>query len=200
MATERRRAKVRRQRNDWIMHRSPTIAQMPDRVVFLDETAVKTNLTRLRGWAPRGTRLTMDAPFGSWSTQTLIAGLTQDALIAPWVMKGAMDGPAFAAYIQEVLIHEISPGTAVILDNLATHRNKEAAAALKAHGCWFLYLPPYAPDLNPIEQAFSKLNAHLRRIGARSLTSVFQAIGQVCDLYSPEECWNDFKAAGYVSH
>lgn len=141
---------------------------MPDRVVFLDETAVKTNLTRLRGWAPQGQRLTMDAPFGSWGTQTLIAGLTSDALIAPWVIKGAMDGPAFAAYVREVLIPEIAPGTAVILDNLATHRNKEAAAALKAHGCWFHYLPPYSPDLNPIEQAFSKLKAHLRRVGARS--------------------------------
>lgn len=173
---------------------------MPDRVVFLDETAVKTNLTRTRGWAPQGARLIMDAPFGSWSTQTLIAGLTQDALIAPWVIKGAMDGPAFAAYVQEVLIPEIAPGTVVILDKLATHRNKEATAALKAHGCWFLYLPPYSPDLNPIEQAFSKLKAHLRRIGARSLTSVFHAIGQVCDLYSPEQCWNYFKAAGYVSN
>ena len=91
---------------------------MPDRVVFLDETAVKTNLTRLRGWAPRGARLKADAPFGSWGTQTLIAGLTTDALIAPWVIKGAMDGPAFAAYIQEVLIPEIAPGTVVILDNL----------------------------------------------------------------------------------
>jgi len=191
---------VSRQRNDWNMHRSPDIAQMPDRVVFLDDTAVKTNLTRLRDWAPQGARLMMDAPFGSWSTQTPIAVLTQDALIAPWVIKGVMDGPAFAAYIQEVLIPEIAPGTAVILDNLATHRNKEAAAALKAHGCWFLYLPPYSPDLNPIEQAFSKLKAHLRRIGTRSITPFFQAIGQVCGLYSPEECWNYFKAAGYVSN
>jgi transposase len=191
---------VRRQRDHWVAHRSPAIADMPDRVVFLDETAVKTNLTRLRGWAPQGTRLTMDAPFGSWGTQTLIAGLTCHTLIAPWVIKGAMDGPAFAAYVREVLIPEIKPGTAVILDNLATHRNKEAAAALKAHGCWFLYLPPYSPDLNPIEQAFSKLKAHLRRIGARSFTSVFDAIGAVCDLYEPEECWNYFKAAGYVSN
>ncbi len=173
---------------------------MPERVVFLDETAVKTNLTRLRGWAPQGARLTMDAPFGSWGTQTLIAGLTRDALIAPWVIKGAMDGPAFAAYIREVLIPEIAPGTAVILDNLATHRNKEASAALKAHGCWFLYLPPYSPDLNPIEQAFSKLKAHLRRIGARSFTTVFSAIGEICDLYDPTECWNYFNAAGYVSN
>jgi transposase len=172
---------------------------MPDRVVFIDETAVKTNLTRLRGRSKRGERLTMDAPFGSWGTQTLIAGLTQDALIAPWVIKGAMDGPAFAAYIREVLVPEIAPGTVVILDNLATHRNKDAAQALSDHGCWFLYLPPYSPDLNPIEQAYSKLKAHLRRIGARTFTDVFDAIGSICDLYDPEECWNYFRAAGYVS-
>ena len=138
----------------------------------------------------------MDAPFGSWGTQTLIAGLTQDALIAPWVIKGAMDGPAFAAYIRDVLVPEIAPGTVVILDNLATHRNKEATQTLRDHGCWFLYLPPYSPDLNPIEQAFSKLKAHLRRIGARTFTEVFEAI---CDLYDPIECWNYFKAAGYVA-
>ena len=90
----------------------------------------------------------MDAPFGSWGTQTLIAGLTQDARIAPWVIKGAMDGPAFAASIRQVLVPEIEPGTVVIRDNLATHSNKEAAQALRDHGCWFLYPPPYAPDLN----------------------------------------------------
>ncbi|WP_414727816.1 IS630 family transposase [Yoonia sp.] len=154
VATERRRARVRQQRVDWFKHRRPAIAAMPERVVFIDETAVKTNLTRLRGWATRGERLTMDAPFGSWGTQTLIAGLAQDGLIAPWVIKGAMDGPAFATYVREVLVPEIVPGTVVILDNLATHQNKEAAEALRAHGCWFLYLPPYSPDLNPIEQAF----------------------------------------------
>ncbi len=151
---------------------------------------MKTNLTRLRGRAKRGHRLTMDAPFGSWGTQTLIAGLTQDALIAPWVIKGAMDGPAFAAYVREVLVPELEPGTVVILDNLATHRNKVAAQALRDHGCWFLYLPPYSPDLNPIEQAFSKLKAHLRRYGARTFSEVFDAIGEICELYDPEECWN----------
>ncbi len=165
---------------------------------FIDETAVKTNLTRLRGWATCGERLTMDAPFGNWGTQTLIAGLTHDALIAPWVIKGAMDGPAFAAYIREVLVPEIEPGTVVILDNLVTHRNKEAAQALRDHGCWFLYLPPYSPDLDPIEQAYSKLKAHLRRISARTFTGVFNAIGEIRDLYDPTECWNYVKAAGYV--
>lgn len=199
MAAERRSARVRRRRADWFEHRLPAIADKPERVVFLDETAVKTNLTRLRGRAPRGMRLEMDAPFGSWGTQTLIAGLTHDALIAPWCIKGAMDGPAFAAYIREVLIPEINPGTAVILDNLATHRNRQATEALRAHGCWFLYLPPYSSDLNPIEMAFAKLKAHLRRIGARTFTEVFKAIGQVCDLYGPDECSNYFTATGYVS-
>ncbi len=180
-------------------HRLPAISAQPERVVFLDETAVKTNLTRIRGRAPRGERLTMDAPFGSWGTQTLIAGLTADALIAPWVIKGAMDGPAFAAYVRDVLVPEIAPGTVVVLDNLATHRNAEAARALRDHGCWFLYLPPYSPDLNPIEQAFSKLKAHLRKIGARTFTDVFSAIGAICDLYGSQECRNYFAAAGYVS-
>jgi transposase len=172
---------------------------MPERVVFIDETSVKTNLTRLRGRSLRGTRLTASAPFGSWGTQTLIAGLTQADMIAPWVVAGAMDGAAFAAYIREVLVPEIEPGTAVVLDNLATHRNKDAEAALRAHGCWFLYLPPYSPDLNPIEMAFSKLKAHLRRIGARSFTALFEALGEVCDLFTPDECWNYFCAAGYAS-
>jgi len=110
-----------------------------------------------------------------------------------------MDGPAFAAYIREVLIPEIVPGTAVVLDNLATRPNKEAKAALKAHGCWFLYLPPYAPDLNPIEQPFSKLKAHLRRIGAGSFTTELHAIGDICEMFPPKECRNCFLTTGHAS-
>ena len=186
MAAERRRTKVRRQRDDWFKHRLPAVSAQPERVVFIDETSVKTNLTRLRGWAPRGNRLVMDAPFGSWGTQTFIAGLTADAMIAPWVIKGAMDGPAFAAYVARVLVPELAPGTVVILDNLATHKNASAAKAMRDAGCWFLFLPPYSPDLNPIEMAFSKLKAHLRRIGARTFTDMFEAIAEVCNLYSPQ--------------
>ena len=111
------------------------------------------------------TRFVQQSP---WGTQTFIAGLGSDGLIAPWVIKGAMDGPAFATYIRDVLAPELTPGTVVILDNLATHRNVEAAEAIRAAKCWFLYLPPYSPDLNPIEQAFSKLKAQLRKIGART--------------------------------
>jgi len=199
VATERKLARVKRRRRDWEQHRQPAMRAQPERLVFIDETSVKTNLTRQRGRSLQGQRLVMDAPFGAWGTQTFIAGLTHDALIAPWVIKGAMNGPAFAAYVEKVLVPELVPGTVVILDNLATHRNAEAAQAMHAAGCWFLFLPPYSPDLNPIELAFSKLKAHLRRIGARNFSQMFDAIAEVCDLYTPNECWNYFKAAGYVS-
>ena len=175
------------------------MSAQPERVVFIDETSVKTNLTRLRGWAPSGDRLIMDAPFGSWGTQTFIAGLTQDDLIAPWIIKGAMDGEAFEAYVHNVLAPELQPGTVVICDNLPTHYNKAAAETLRAVGCWFLFLPPYSPDLNPIEMAFSKLKAHLRRIGARTFDQMFEALSEVCDLFTPDECWNFFCKAGYGS-
>lgn len=179
---------MKKARRDWLRWRLPAIASAPHRVVFIDKTSVKTNMTRLRGRSRCGTRLTSSAPFGSWGTQTFIAGLTHDQLIAPWVIKGAMDGAAFAAYIGDVLVPEIKPGTIVICDNLATHKNAQAAAALRAHKCWFLYLPPYSPDLNPIEQAFSKLKAHLRRIRARTFTELFSAIGEISELFTPHEC------------
>lgn len=167
--------------------------------MFIDETAVKTNLTRLRGRAPVGQRLAGDAPFGRWRTQTFIAGLAQDGLIAPWVIEGAMNGSAFATYVETRLAPALAPGTVVILDNLSTHRNQRAAAALRARRCRFLFLPAYSPDLNPIEQAYSKLKAHLRRIGARTFDHLINAIGQVCDLFTPDECRNFFRHAGYAS-
>jgi transposase len=190
---------VKAARRNWFRWRLPAIAAEPRRVVFIDETSVKTNMTRLRGRSRCGTRLASSAPFGAWGTQTFIAGLTHDRLVAPWVIKGAMNGEAFAAYIREVLVPEIEHGTVVICDNLATHKNAAAAAALRAHGCWFLYLPPYSPDLNPIEQAFSKMKAHLRRIGARSFSDLFAAIGEICDLFTPDECWNYLENSGYAS-
>ena len=173
--------------------------RMPERLVFIDETSVKTTMTRLRGRAPMGQRLVGAAPFGKWRTQTFIAGLAQDGLIAPWVIEGAMNGAAFATYVETQLAPALSPGTAVILDNLSTHGNEQAAAALRRRGCWFLFLPPYSPDLNPIEQAYSKLKAHLRRIGARTFDTLINAIGEVCDLFTPEECQNFFRHAGHVS-
>lgn len=112
---------------------------------------------------------------------------------APQTARSQIDLTArtgLAAYVEQVLVPELEPGTVVILDNLATHKNAAAAKAMRKAGCWFLFLPPYSPDLNPIEMAFSKLKAHLRRIGARNFTDMFHALTEICDLYTPQECWN----------
>ncbi len=198
-ATERLRTRVKHQRQEWLRYRTPKMQAYPDRLVFIDETSIKTNLTRLRGRSLCGKRLEMTAPFGAWGTQTFIAGLTHDSLIVPWVIKGAMNGEAFATYMRQVLAPELLPGTVVICDNLATHRNKDAAQALKDVSCWILCLPPYSPNLNPIEMAFSKLKAHLRRIGARTFDQMFDALAEVCNLFTPQECWKYFCEAGYGS-
>ena len=145
---------MKKRRGNWFKHHLPAMRKHPDRLVFIDETSVKTNLTRQYGRSLCGKRLEMDAPFGAWGTQTFIAGLKHDNLIAPWVIKGAMDGEAFEAYVRNVLAPELQPGTVVICDNLAPHYNQAAAATLREVGCWFLYLPPYSPDLTPIARAF----------------------------------------------
>jgi transposase len=167
--------------------------------VFIDETSVNTKMTRLRGRARRGKRLKATAPFGKWGTQTFIAGLRCDGLTAPWVIHGAMDRNAFNAYIETQLGPTLKPGDIVILDNLSVHKSAKAEAALRERGAWMLFLPQYSPDLNPIEMAFSKLKAHLRKAAARSFDTLIEAIGDICRLYSPDECQNYFRAAGYAS-
>ncbi len=171
----------------------------PGRLVFVDETSIKTNMCRLRGRSPRGERLKADAPFGKWQTQTFIAGLRCDGLVAPWVVGGAMDGAAFATYVETQLAPTLNPGDVVLLDNLNVHKSKRAADALAARGAWFLFLPKYSPDLNPIEMAFSKLKAHLRKAAARTYEALWKAVGDICALFKPEECWNFFKAQNYVA-
>ena len=171
----------------------------PGRLIFVDETSVKTNMCRLRGRALCGERLKADAPFGKWHTQTFIAGLRCDGLVAPWVVNGAMDGEAFTTYVETQLAPTLRKGDVVILDNLNVHLNQRAADALAARGAWFLFLPKYSPDLNPIEMAFSKLKAHLRKAAARTYDALWQAIGDICNLFSAEECWNFFRAQNYVA-
>jgi len=171
----------------------------PGRLVFIDETSVNTKMTRLRGRARRGTRLKARAPFGKWGTQTFIAGLRCDGLTAPWVIQGAMDRDAFNTYVETQLAPTLQPGDVVILDNLSVHKSAKAQAALRARGAWMLFLPQYSPDLNPIEMAFSKLKAHLRKAAARTFDALIDALGDICRLYQPDECWNYFKAAGYAS-
>lgn len=171
----------------------------PHRLVFIDETAVTTKMTRLRGRSRRGQRLEADAPFGHWRTQTFIAGLRVDELTAPWVLDGPMNRAAFDTYIETQLEPALQPGDVVIADNLSSYKSAKAQACLKAQGNWLLFLPPYRPDLNPIEMAYAKLKAHLRRLKARTFEALFQSVAQTCNLFPPEECFNFFKAAGYVA-
>lgn len=197
MASECARADVAERRRVWIDERQPAMRCEPGRLVFIDETSVNTKMTRLRGRARKGRRLKARAPFGKWGTQTFIAGLRHDALTAPWVIPGAMDRKAFDTYIETQLAPTLKPGDVVILDNLSVHKSAKAEAAVRARGAWLLFLPQYSPDLNPIEMAFAKLKAHLRRLAARSFDTLIQAIGDICNLYQPIECQNYFNAAGY---
>ena len=170
----------------------------PHRLVFVDETAVTTKLTRLRGRSLRGTRLPGAAPFGHWKAQTFIAGLRCHELTAPWIVDGAMDRTAFDLWVETQLAPTLQRGDVVILDNLRVHKSPKAAGLLKARGAWLLFLPAYSPDLNPIEMAFAKLKAHLRKAKARTFDALWKAVGNICDLFSPSECWNFLKHAGYA--
>lgn len=199
MAAERGRADVAERRRIWIERRQPRMRLEPGRLVFIDETAVTTKMTRLRGRSLKGERLAAEAPFGRWGTQTFIAGLRCSGLTAPWIVDGAMDRTVFNAWVETQLAPTLRPGDVVILDNLSVHKSAPAAEALKRRGAWFLFLPQYSPDLNPIENAFSKLKAHLRGAAARTFDALWAALGDICALFDPQECWNFFKSAGYAS-
>ena len=174
------------------------------RLVFIDETSLNTKLVKTTGWALRGERLVDYAPFGLWQTQTFIAGLRHDRLTAPWVIQGQIQGAinreAFDLYIETQLAPTLKTGDVVILDNLSSHKSPKAAELLKSLGAWFLFLPPYSPDLNPIEMAFAKLKALIRKAAARSYDDLWNAAGAACDLFSTEECQNYFTAAGYEAN
>jgi transposase len=199
MAAECARTDLREERRVWRGQRQPRMRQQPSRLVFLDETSVNTKMTGLRGRSRKGQRLRASAPFGHWKTHTFIAGLRCHELSAPWVIDGPITRSAFEAYIETQLAPTLSKGDVVILDNLAVHKSEKAAQCLKQKGAWFLFLPAYSPDLNPIEQAFSKLKAHLRKAEARTFDALWRAVGDICDLFEPQECWNYLKATGYAS-
>lgn len=190
---------MRAARIEWRCWRQPAMQREPERLVFIDETSVKTNMTRLRGRSLRGERLKADAPFGKWHTQTFIAALRCDGLTAPWVVEGAMNGEAFDTYVRTQLAPTLKPGDVVICDNLNVHKSPRAAKAIAERGAWVLFLPKYSPDLNPIEMAFAKLKAHLRKAKARTYDALWQAVGKICDMFTPGECENYLKATGYVA-
>jgi len=167
--------------------------------VFLDETGTSTKMTRLRGRCLKGQRLYARAPFGHWLTQTFVAGLRYWGLTATWVIDGPMTRQIFETYVETQLAPTLSKGDVVILDNLPAHKSERAADCLKQRGAWFLFLPAYSPDLNPIEQAFAKIKAHLRKAEARTFDALWRALGEICNLFEPQECWNFLRAAGYAS-
>jgi transposase len=166
-------------------------------LVFLDETWVKTNMTRLRGRAPRGQRLVATVPFGHWNTSTFIAALRADGVVAPYVMEGAINGELFLAYVEQVLVPTLRAGDMVIMDNLGSHKVAGVRAAIEAAGADLVYLPAYSPDLNPIEQVFAKLKAVLRAKAIRNVDALWQAIAQIGDAITPTECANYLRNGGY---
>jgi transposase len=165
--------------------------------VFIDETWTKTNMAPLHGWGPRGERVKAKAPFGRWHTMTFIAALRYDRIDAPCLFDGPINGQAFLAYVEQVLVPTLSPGDVVVLDNLGSHRGKAVRQAIRQAGAKMLFLPKYSPDLNPIEQVFSKLKHLLRKAQARSCAAVLSAIDRTLKTYAPDECGNYFRNSGY---
>jgi transposase len=168
-------------------------------LVFVDETWATTNMARRHGRAPRGQRLIARVPHGHWQTTTFVAGLRQDGITAPCVFDGAINGRSFRAWVEQFLAPTLRPGDIVVLDNLSSHKVVGVREAIEARGASVRHLPPYSPDLNPIEQTFSKLKAHLRKAAARSRETLWKTIGQVLDTITPTECQNYISHAGYCS-
>ena len=169
----------------------------PQRLVFIDETGASTKMARLRGRAPKGERLRAGIPHGHWKTTTFIGGLRLTGLGAPMVLDGPMTGAWFRAYVEQVLAPTLAPGDVVILDNLPSHKGPAVRRAVEAAGASLLFLPPYSPDFNPIENAFAKLKALLRKAATRTITDLWRVIGESLDAFSQAECANYFTAAGY---
>lgn len=165
--------------------------------MFIDETWAKDNMTRLRGRSRRGRRLIGKIPLARWHTTTFLAALRLDGMTAPMVLDGPIDGAWFLAYVEQVLCPTLRPGDIVIIDNLGSHKSDKVRLAIEACGASLLYLPKYSPDLNPIENAFAKLKALLRKAAARTLDQLHRAVAAGIDAFSLKECANYFTAAGY---
>lgn len=168
--------------------------------MFIDETWVKTNMTRTHGWSPRGQALLAKVPHGHWKTLTFLAGLRHDGIVAPLVLDGPINGVSFTAWVQQMLVPTLSKGDIVILDNLGSHKGKPARKAIREAGAHLLFLPPYSPDLNPIEMMFAKLKALLRKADQRTVQSTWQCVGKLLDTVSPTECQAYLRHAGYAAN
>ncbi len=152
----------------------------------------------LRGWAPRGLRLPAKVPYGHWNTTTFLAALRHDRIDAPWLVDGPIDGESFQLYVEKVLFPTLRPGDIVIMDNLGSHKGKAVRRMIRAAGAKLIFLPKYSPDLNPIEQVFAKLKHLLRKAAARSVEAVSAALSEILVAFTPGECVNYFRNAGYA--
>jgi transposase len=186
---------VARKRERWRRHQARLD---PRRLVFIDETWAKTNMTRTHGRCARGRRLIDKVPHGHWKTLTFLAALRCDAITAPFVLDGPINGEWFLAYVEQVLVPTLRPGDVVVMDNLGSHKGKAVRRAIRQADAHLIFLPPYSPDLNPIEQVFAKLKALLRKAAERSVEDTWRRIGQLLDRFSPNECANYLVNSGYA--
>ena len=196
LAQEQERPDVARRRVQWRKYQGSVEA---GRLVFIDETWAKTNMTPLRGWCARGERLRAKAPFGHWKTMTFIAALRCDRIDAPCLFDGPINGELFLAYVRGCLVPTLQPGDIVIMDNLGSHRGKAVRKAIREVGARLLFLPKYSPDLNPIEQVFAKLKHLLRKARARSYDALLQATAELLDTFLPHECAAYLRNSGYAA-
>jgi transposase len=194
-AAERKRADVARARRRWIREQG---FLDPAHLVFIDETAVTTNMVRLNGWNPRGERLVSDAPMGHWETVTFIAGLRQTGIVAPMLIKGAMNGEAFLAYIEQCLVPTLKRRDVVVVDNVPFHKVAGVEDAIQAVGASLRYLPKYSPDLNPIELVFHPLKTFLRKAAQRTIEGLNRYVGSYIRTLNPSEAMGYFKHSGYA--
>jgi transposase len=193
-ASEQDRPDVKAKREAWF---ESQLDLDPEKLIFIDETWTTTNMARKCGRAIKGERLRAGVPHGHWKTTTFVAGLRVTGMVAPMVLDGPINGIWFQAYVEQVLVPALSPGDIVIMDNLGSHKGPKVRAAIEAVGAKLLYLPPYSPDFNPIENAFSKLKALLRKAAERTVDALWDRIGALLGEFSPQECANFFAAAGY---
>jgi len=187
---------VARKRVRWKRHQTKID---PQRLVFIDETWVKTNMTRVHGRAQRGQRLVASVPHGHWRTLTFLAALRADRIEAPCVFDGPINGLLFTAYVEQFLVPTLRRGDVVVMDNLGSHKGQAVRKAIRGAGAHLIFLPPYSPDLNPIEQLFAKLKTLLRKAEERTITAAWHRIGQLLDAFAPGECANYLRNSGYAS-
>jgi transposase len=195
-ASEQDRPDVARRRLRWKTHQGKLD---PARLVFIDETWAKTNMTRSHGRCLRGRRLVAKVPHGHWRTMTFLAALRHDRIAAPCVIDGPINGRSFLAYVEQFLLPTLKPGDIVVMDNLGSHKGKAVRSAIRSAGARLFFLPPYSPDLNPIETMFAKLKTLLKKAAERTVEDTWRRIGKLLDHFTPEECANYIKNAGYAS-